>query len=1070
MPTTASADAPLTTVSVHINVLDASGDVVAPDMDKVFMNVWVDGESVFENSTGTGDGENFAFSGVPIYETGEYFVWVEPESKTPGFLKTGEPDYMPSGQYYYPILASTWTGLTADPTQIELNLEILDPVGGSVCGAVVDIEDETQLAAVDVTINSTATINGIRYALKDTMTTEESGTYCFEGLPFGHSYTISFDPSAQLDSRYSDANYQRADESVHLRAGSPARTLVLYTWIEDDGDAPTGDLSYVINAEDPNGNSVSLAGLEFWYEGAGSSGSAASGGNSLVLTGLAPGQYTLSARNNDGVRRAASTSSVFTVSNETGAPNESIFVVYTTPEGSGGISGTLDWDVDFAAMSELVVSMTAVSIDTPWTLPAGSSFDVYYEATPSESGEWSFDSIPDGQYRLTFPYIDDQGSGQAWTTVNTILVTVDNGESVNTGIQSYYVVESSGDTLSVKVKNNKTRLPVAGATCSVQISDEVHTNQSATSNTDGVATFGNLFRGYTYDVSCNSSGRSWGVGGKANAVTVHAGENLYVVPFDAYDTSGRATGRVLDENGNPLDGIRVSASQTWTPHTSLQGDYLSVNDTTAEDGTFQLEGFLTGRDVTMTVIDRSHALPTSTFTYRADSAELVDLGDLVLRVGAEVTGQITDVHGDPVGASVILREIELGNEAHGQSDAFGVVSFDEPVPLGDYTMFVATSWGNVVGQLEQGYATESGELSMAVNDAVTITIADPEPAVTELPDVAVGSGATISGAANFVDAIGNPLTGSSYDARAHFYVQTGASWQAITMVYGWASSDEMGGQYQLSGLPAGHYKVCFRDYYTSINRFAEVCNGGTSNLNAAPIIVVDTGETVTGVNVGIKFRRPETPPQPINFDEVDDDVLAKLEDQIEILDATDDTIPVQLDVDLAGQWVAAEVTLDSSIAPRILAAANVVPRVDQRRAIAPMAVPQISEWLQVNSLGVVELPTSQVAAANGGQLAVLSSTNDIVGWTDISLDETANETSGGEPGTDVDDLLDEKTIAILANGSLEKELGGGIGSQSGPDEQAPSSDSTGLIIGITSLLIAFSVGIFARRRRKLTAR
>jgi hypothetical protein len=353
---------------------------------------------------------------------------------------------------------------------------------------------------------------------------------------------------------------------------------------------------------------------------------------------------------------------------------------------------------------------------------------------------------------------------------------------------------------------------------------------------------------------------------------------------------------------------------------------------------------------------------------------------------------------------------------------------------------------------------------------VTITIADPEPAVTELPDVAVGSGATISGAANFVDAIGNPLTGSSYDARAHFYVQTGASWQAITMVYGWASSDEMGGQYQLSGLPAGHYKVCFRDYYTSINRFAEVCNGGTSNLNAAPIIVVDTGETVTGVNVGIKFRRPETPPQPINFDEVDDDVLAKLEDQIEILDATDDTIPVQLDVDLAGQWVAAEVTLDSSIAPRILAAANVVPRVDQRRAIAPMAVPQISEWLQVNSLGVVELPTSQVAAANGGQLAVLSSTNDIVGWTDISLDETANETSGGEPGTDVDDLLDEKTIAILANGSLEKELGGGIGSQSGPDEQAPSSDSTGLIIGITSLLIAFSVGIFARRRRKLTAR
>lgn len=1065
-PAVATADVQLTDVSVHLSVSDASGNAVNPQMDQLFINVLVEGESVMYSSTGTEDGENFIFPDVPIYETAEYFVWLDPESKTPGFLKTGAPDSMADGMEYYPLLSSSWTGLSADPETIELEVEILDPIGGSVCGAVVNLENDTLLSGVDVSIESTATIGGVRYALKSSATAEESGTYCFDGLPLNYTYTVSFDPWSQEDSTYSDANYSSANESLQLRGNATNRSLLLYTWIEDDGNTPAGDLIFQLNVEDPDGNAVDVDGLNFIVEGAGGYGTTSSGGNSVILTGLAPGQYTVRVQNQDGERRVASTSDVIVVSADDPAANDATFVVYTTPEGTGGIEGTLDWAVESDVLSGSVVSLTAISVDTPWNLPAGASFDAYYETSPNEEGHWAFENIPDGTYRVNYPFLDDEGSGQAWTTISEDIVTVDNGEFVDNGIQPYQLIESVGDTLSVKVKNSVTRLPVAGATCFVQIYDGIHTYQSVTSDANGVATFENLFRGYTYDVRCWSWGDTWGIGGRANAVTVHAGTNLYIMPFESYSNNGHATGRVVDANGNPLDGIRVSASQSWTIPDCECGDGFSVNDITAEDGTFQLDGFVTGRDVTMTVVDRSHELATSTFTYRADSADLVDLGDLVLRAGADVTGRIEDLDGNPISAGVILREIEIGNEIYGQSDVFGVVSFDEPVPLGDYSVFVATNWA-ALGQQEQGYITEEGELSLAEEDALIVTISDPEPEITELPTAVVGAGATISGTGTFVDAEGSPLSGNRYDAKAHFYLQTGDGWQEITRVYGWASS-ELGGHYSLSGLPAGHYKVCFRDYFTTTNRFAEVCNGGSSNLDDAPMIIVDAGETVTGINVEIKFRQPEAPPQPINFDELDQEVLAQLQDQIEIVETAGATTTVQLDVDLAGQWIAAEVIANVGAAPVMLRAPIKVQGIDVNHAAAPMAIPRVSEWLQVNALGEVELPTDQLSSSDGETLAVLSSDNILVGWTEVSIASATGGSGDGDTTGDIATIFEDEPVTDLADGEVEKSTDGGVAADNTAGPAAAADPASGLYVTLALLgaVIVGAVTATVRRGRR----
>lgn len=1065
-PTIASADVQVTSVPIHVSVVNSSGDAVFPDLAQLSINVFVDGESVYYGSTPSIDGENFTFTDVPIYELGEYVVWTNTEGQTPGFLKTGDEAYMPDGMNYYPLLSTTWIGLTVDPPTRELELYALDQVGGTVCGAVVNLEDDSRFRGVTVGIESTATIGGFRYALKDSAIADVNGTYCFDGLPLNQTYFVSFDPTSQSDPFFTDSNFANASESLYLRANSTNRSLTLYTWIEGDENASAGNVSFDITAQDPDGNPLSLAGLDFLLESAGNYGTSQTDDSTLTFTGLTAGEYTLMIRNQSGYHRAATTSQVISVSDAVDASNSATVVVYTTPEGTGGISGTLDWAVEADVLTGSVVSMTAVTVDTPWELPPGASFEAYYETSPDEQGHWAFDNIPDGTYRVNYPFLDDEGSGQAWTTVTNDVVTIENGESVDNGIQSYDLIESNGDTLSVKVKNSVTRLPVAGATCSVQIYDEIHTFQSVTADANGVATFENLFRGFTYDVRCFSSGDTWGMGGRANAVTVRAGMNLYVMPFDSYSTNGHATGRVVDANGNPLDGIRVSATQSWTIPDCECGDGFSVNDITAEDGTFQLDGFVTGRDVTMTVIDRSHELATSTFTYRADSDNLVDLGDLVLRTGADVTGRVEDTEGNPISAGVILREVEIGNEIHGQSDEFGVVSFDEPVPLGDYTMFIATNWATV-DQQEQGYVTEDGELGLALQDALIVTIADPEPAITELPTAVVGAGATISGTGTFVDAEGSPLSGNRYDAKAHFYLQSGDSWQEITMVYGWASS-ELGGQYYLSGLPAGHYKVCFRDYFTTTNRFAEVCNGGSSNVEDAPMIIVGAGENVSGINVEIKFRQPEAPPQPINFDELDEDVLAELHDQIDIVETAGATTTVQLDLDLAGQWIAAEIVADAGASPVMLRAPIKAPGVNVHRAAAPLAIPRVSEWLQVNALGEVEVPTAQLAGSDGETLAVLSSDNMLVGWTEVSIADANGEPGDGDSAGDIATVFEDEPEAGLTDGEVEKAEDSGVAAQSvnSAEQDAVGQDQFALTVGgIVLLIVAIGVWQSVKRRR-----
>lgn len=1061
-------DGETTTVTVNATF---SRDGVAeqnPDLNRLYINVIAGEESVWFTSADSEDGQHFAFTDVPVLPDAEYFVWLGSfDEPVPGYLRVGDTMFLPDGTEVNEGLLVSWVGLESSPDPINLALESLDSGIGSICGSVVDLDADDALAGVTITATSNATIDGVKYIFNSRAAADVNGEYCFDNLVLGHSYQVSFDPWMQSDSTYSDANYRNASENVRVRESAPERTLTLYTKTEPNGEV-TGDLSYSLTFVDPDGSPVSTSEfqIELWGIGGGVGGYSGSG-NEATFDSLTAGNYQVNISDIDAGFRIAKMSTQISVSGEMGAENASEIVVYPVAAGSASISGQFNWAIDTEILTNSWVGLRAIDLATPWDLPDGVTFDSYAEVALGEDGTWTFTGLPAGEYRITYPFLNDEGTGQAWRSLESEIVTVADGQVVDLGIQSPELVESDGDTLVVKVKNSASRAPIEGVNCGVQIYDEIHTYATAQTDANGIAIFNNLFRGYTYDVRCNSWGEVWGIGGRARAVTIAAGVNNYIVPMETYDANAHASGRVVDSDGNPLEGIRVSAQQTWAYPDCECGDGFSVSDITDSDGRFQLDNFVIGREVQMDVTDRSEVLASTVFVYRADSSENVDLGDLTLRPGADVGGFVGDSTDLPVTADIILIDTSQGNRIYGRTNELGEIEFTVPVPIGTYKAFVATSWSNSAQQ-EQGFITESGSLTLAESDAATFAVSTPGE-LTVLPDVTSDAGGAISGRANFVDGEGNPITGSRLDARARLWVQsTGGGWERVEMPTGWASS-EMNSEFSIAGLPAGNYKVCLSDYYTTINRFDEVCNGGESRADAAPL-ELNHGESIANVNVDLSFRQPDVAPQPVSLDELDPDLYLALEDQIQVISRNTGETVIQVDPDLAGQWVAAQLAPDAQSAPVVLNGLQSRQSASFNTLFNRTLSVSVTSWLQVAADGIVTIPSSMMAADQQGQIALLGFENNVLGWTDLSASNGGGSGgSGGGNGSNAssDESVETAELTAISDTPVETSASGGVEVQNaaGPEIVVETPAALMITVGLLILAIVGGSAVAVRRGR-----
>ncbi len=338
---------------------------------------------------------------------------------------------------------------------------------------------------------------------------------------------------------------------------------------------------------------------------------------------------------------------------------------------------------------------------------------------------------------------------------------------------------------------------------------------------------------------------------------------------------GTVSGHVYDPDGNPLPAAGISVGKQPFSAGLFAGSVVDAN------GAYLFGDLLPGSGYSV----KFSGNPISDFAADPQPATVVVGTDTVVDVhmyhGADVTGHVTDVRGNPVaGAEVQATALDFGDSA--TTDASGAYSLgdDVGIPSGTYTITASANrqpTGTVSGVVLTGGVTSTVDLSLVGSGAViTGTVTDEHGApvagatvsvnydnggtgastdvngtyvFTDLPDgtytvsarapnlleQTVGPFALVAGqheTANLQLQVAGTLSGRITDGDGHGIANANISVSgstAIGTVADFATTDPTG-HYALSSLRTGDYTT-----YVSADGFAP--------LNAAPVSVTEGATT-----------------------------------------------------------------------------------------------------------------------------------------------------------------------------------------------------------------------------------
>ena len=397
----------------------------------------------------------------------------------------------------------------------------------------------------------------------------------------------------------------------------------------------------------------------------------------------------------------------------------------------------------------------------------------------------------------------------------------------------------------------------------------------------------------------------------------------------------------------------------------------------------------------------------------------------------------------------------------------GQLEFTELVGEGYYNALVEI-WNNATtgGAYARGWIDAGGNLTAAESDAYNFLV---DQSTTSVGDYTFGEGSTITGTAEFVDGDGNVLSSWSQFVYVKLYVENSeGDWEYSRNFSSYAAGD--GIAYSIGGLPDGNYKVCFTDPWTSVARYTLVCNGGAESLAAAEPITVSSGEVVSNVDATIEFRQPEAAPQPVSLDELDPEIYAALEDQIQVVSRNTGETVIQVDPDLAGQWVAAQVAPDAQSAPVILNGLQAPESSSFNSLFNKTLSVSVTSWLQVGVDGTITIPSSMMSADQQGQIALLGIENNVIGWTDLSASGgdsggSGDSGSGSSSSNSTTEDVVETPAPTPSGTAVEKSATGGVAVQNNAAHEAVTETPTALIITVALLIIAIIGGSSVAIRR-----
>lgn len=537
--------------------------------------------------------------------------------------------------------------------------------------------------------------------------------------------------------------------------------------------------------------------------------------------------------------------------------------------GSGSISGTVRAEVQDLIPTVMVMAFPADSS------AAGTA--ATYHAIPEPEGRYEFTGMEAGRYIVVArsPEFEIQFFDHVSSHVDASVVSV-MADSVTAGVDFDLVRFGAGTSaLSGIVTSAEDGLPIEGAWVMATLQSDRASNQgytfSAHSDSDGQYTIANVAAG-SYRVKSGASGYQEQffdhADGPADAtpVTLVEGVETGAVDF-ALRRAGSISGRILDRDGEPMEGVFLEAFDRSSDSLGVIAD--SISGGVGTDGTigrfpggtvsgpgglYRLEGLAAGEYLVRAV----HFVGRTTVIWYDGISGPLEATPVAVAAGAEtpdvdfsfaisggfgmMSGQVMNANGVAVESAFVRAYAECVPRSGADCPVVEMAvsgpdgNFHFPLlQAGDY--YVSAGARGVWNYIERWYpagVTVLEALPVTVlrdvpTDGVDIVLPQSPGSASVSGTVSSSGGAALAGARVWVESKADPS-----GAIGHPPVQA------------WAPTDSTG-RYSFPELPTGTYTLGAA--YGDGDRFGQIWFEVSATRELATPLVLAEDEERTGVDL-----------------------------------------------------------------------------------------------------------------------------------------------------------------------------------------------------------------------------
>ena len=520
----------------------------------------------------------------------------------------------------------------------------------------------------------------------------------------------------------------------------------------------------------------------------------------------------------------------------------------------------------------------------------------------SSDGYVEFLDLPAGQYKF-FLF-----SSENYTSPDPLFFSVASGEEVALPRQEIELISdvSGTSTLKVLVRDALRLKPLTGGTVTLQYKNAWASAGTATINSGGIATFTNLQPGSYYLNGYLTDG-SLLAAEQVREVRVESGVNRASLLLHPIENFGESSGYVIDSYGAPVEGATVAASFSIA-YDCCSGDGYGSQAVTDSNGYYEMNFLPVDRDLSLSVnppgMNRNNnTLAPFEGSWTIDSGNPTVTRDFILQDAAEISGEINFEGFGVSSGSMVAIDAESGLYVASDELLGGKYSIRN-LPPGDYRLALRPDGDSRLNTFASGFlkrtSSAAAELVNEESEASIFTIAGST--TLNLPSAETMVGSRIMASVTFASG-DKDLGETSRTAKVVIFRENSNgeyvefSPLGTSRSYGYRIPN-----LDISGLPAGNYKLRFENDVVFGGEIATVFHDGSDTLAAATPITIGANQIVKIAPVVLRIV---TPTINSGFDprEIASSELAAKKDLID-LEYSGTAATAYVGNEFAGQYVA----------------------------------------------------------------------------------------------------------------------------------------------------------------------